>query len=262
MVSIASIMSMCLTLIICFGIPLILLWIIRRQYRVSFKSFFIGMIVFIVSTQVLEAFGHVYFLKLNRATSNWLENPILYVLYGGLMAGIFEETGRYLTFKWFLKKENRIQESISYGIGHGGIEAMLIVGTTYISNLVISLLINQGMVGQLGVIAEGEASIITQLTQLPPIIFSLAGYERLMTMLIQIGLSVLVFKAVREKTVYYYIGAVLLHTLLDIPAVLVQLGIFNVWGCEGIITLFALGFLIFIIKQLKTYPNDLVVLDN
>ena len=49
-------------------------------------------------------------------------------LYGGLMAGVFEETGRYVSFKWFLKKETRIQDGLSYGIGHGGIEAMLIVG--------------------------------------------------------------------------------------------------------------------------------------
>ena len=262
MVSTVSIISMCLTLVICFGVPLVLLWIIRRQYQVSLKSFFMGMIVFIIATQVLEAFGHVYFLKLNQTTSNWFENPLLYALYGGLMAGIFEETGRYLTFKWFLKKENRIQESISYGIGHGGIEAMLIVGTTYISNLVISILINQGRVEQLGMIAESESSIITQLTQLSPMIFSLAGYERLMTMLIQIGLSVLIFKAVREKTIYYYIGAILLHTLLDIPAVFVQLGIFNVLVCEAIITLCALGFGIFIVKQFKTYRNDLIISNN
>ena len=262
MVSIASIMSMCLTLVICFGVPLILLWIIRRRYHVSFKSFFIGMIVFIIATQVLEAIGHLYFLVKNPTTANWLTNPLLYALYGGLMAGIFEETGRYISFKWFLKKENRIQESISYGIGHGGIEAMLIVGTTYVNNLVISLLINQGMLEQLGVTAESESSIITQLTQLSPMIFSLAGYERLMTMVIQIGLSVLVFKAVRERTIYYYIGAILLHALLDFPAVLVQLGIFNVFVCEGIITLFALGFLIYIIKQLKKYHNDMIVLEQ
>lgn len=258
MVSIASIMNMCLTLVICFGVPLVLLWIIRRRYQASFKSFFIGMIVFVIATQVLEAFCHIYFLTKNETTSNWLANPLLYALYGGLMAGIFEETGRYVSFKWFLKKENRIQESMSYGIGHGGIEAMLIVGTTYVNNLVISILINQGMIEQLGMTAENEASIITSLTQLSPMIFSLAGYERLVTIIIQIGLSVLVFKAVRERGIYYYIGAIFLHMLLDFPAVLVQLGIVNVFVCEGIITLFAIAFLIFIIKQCKRYRNDLI----
>ena len=94
MVSISSMMMMCLTLMICFGVPLGLFWFVRRRYQASIKSFFVGLIVFIVTTQILEAVVHVYLLKVNQTTSIWLMQPIIYSLYGGLMAGIFEETGR------------------------------------------------------------------------------------------------------------------------------------------------------------------------
>ncbi len=257
MVSIVTMISMCFTLMICFASPLVLLWWFRRRYQASMTSFFVGMISFVVSTQIFEAMFHYYFLTVNQTTASWLTQPLLYALYGGIMAGIFEETGRFISFKWLLKKQNRVQDSLSYGVGHGGIEAMLIVGTTYLNNLAISLLINQGLIETLGLDTEVQEIIVTQLTQISPFIFSLAGYERLMTMIIQIGLSVLVFKAIRERKNRYYGVAILLHVLLDFPAALAQTEVFNIFIAEGIVTLFAIGFLIFIVKQLKTYAHDL-----
>lgn len=262
MVSISSMMMMCLTLMICFGVPLGLFWFVRRRYQASIKSFFVGMIVFIVTTQILEAVVHVYLLKVNQTTSIWLMQPLIYSLYGGLMAGVFEETGRYFSFKWFLKKENRIQDGVSYGIGHGGIEAMLIVGTTYLNNLIFSVLINQGWIENLGLSAELEETVVTQLTQISPIIFGLAGYERLMTIMIQIGLSILVFKGVRERKICYYVLAVFIHAILDVPAALVQVGMFNIYVVEGFITLIAIGFIIFMVKQFKNYHEDLTKVED
>lgn len=262
MVSINAIIMMCLTLIICFGVPLVLLGFVRRRYQASIKSFFVGMLVFIVVTQILEAVFHIYLLKVNQTTATWLMQPIIYSLYGGLMAGIFEETGRYVSFKWFLKKENRIQDGVSYGIGHGGIEAMLIVGTTYLTNLIFSVLINQGLIENLGLSAELEESVVTQLTQISPIVFGLAGYERLMAIIIQIGLSVLVFKGVRERKIRYYVLAIFLHAILDVPAALEQVGLFNIYAVESFITLVAIGFIVFIMKQFKTYREDLTKVED
>lgn len=252
-----SIIIMGITCLICFLLPLILIWWARKKYQASLKSFFLGMIAFIVAVQILEAPFHLYFLKMNLTTASWLSQPILYGLYGGLMAGIFEESARYICFKWILKKENRIQDALSYGIGHGGIEAMLIVGTTYLSNLIVSLFINQGQLDALGFSSELQEIVTQQLTMTSPILFGIAGYERLMTMIIQIGLSLLVFKAVREKKVRYYVFAILLHALLDFPAAFYQLGLSNLWVMEGIVTLFAMGWLVFIIKQMKQYRADL-----
>ena len=156
-----------------------------------------------------------------------------------------------------MKKETRIQDALSYGIGHGGIEAMLIVGTTYVNNLIVSFLINQGQLSMLGLGAEVEEQIVTQLTQLPPFIFGLAGYERFMTFIIQVGLSVLVFKAVKERKKYFYILAIVIHALLDIPAALAQVGVSNVYVVEGIVTFVAILFVSFMLKQLKVYRQDL-----
>ena len=126
MVSTFAMIMMGLTAFICFLVPLGTLYWIRRRYQASLKSFLIGMVMFIVMVQILEGLFHLYLLKINQTTAAWLMQPFIYAIYGGLMAGVFEETGRYVSFKWFLKKETRIQDALSYGIGHGGIELSLI----------------------------------------------------------------------------------------------------------------------------------------
>lgn len=257
MVSTASLIMMTFTCLICFLVPLGLIWVLRKRYQASIGSFLTGMIAFVVAVQVLEAPINYYFLVSNENTASWLTQPAIYSLYGGLMAGIFEETARYICFKFCLKKQTRVQDSLSYGVGHGGIEAMLIVGTTYISNIVISLFINNGLIENLGFSSELQQSVTEQLTMMSPIIFGVAGYERLMTLIIQIGLSVLVFKAVRERKIQYYIFAILLHAALDLPAALYQLGKVNLIATEGLVTLFAIGFGVFIFRQLKRYKADL-----
>jgi uncharacterized membrane protein YhfC len=48
----------------------------------------------------------------------------LYAVLGALLAGLFEETGRFIAFKFLLKKRTDRKTAISYGIGHGGFEAI------------------------------------------------------------------------------------------------------------------------------------------
>ena len=164
MVSISSMMMMCLTSIICFSsTSAFLAWFIRRRYQASIKKVFRWADCFYCDYTNTRSCCSRLFIKSESNNINLaLVQPIIYSLYGGLMAGIFEETGRYFSFKWFLKKENRIQDGVSYGIGHGGIEAMLIVGTTYLNNLIFSILINQGWIEKLGLSAELEETVVTQ----------------------------------------------------------------------------------------------------
>jgi uncharacterized membrane protein YhfC len=68
-------------------------------------------------------------------------------LYGGLaalLAGVFEETGRFLAFKFLLKKRTGRKTAISYGIGHGGFEAVFLLVFTGIQYLTYISLINSG----------------------------------------------------------------------------------------------------------------------
>ena len=63
------------------------------------------------------------------------------------MAGIFEETARFVSFKILKKIFTGISTGLSYGIGHGGIESVLLAGFSMIAGLVFGILINTGNIG-------------------------------------------------------------------------------------------------------------------
>ncbi|MDR0538038.1 MAG: YhfC family intramembrane metalloprotease [Tannerellaceae bacterium] len=58
------------------------------------------------------------------------------------MAGLFEETARFISFKILKKKYNGIGTGLAYGIGHGGIEAVLLAGLSMIVSIVFCIMIN------------------------------------------------------------------------------------------------------------------------
>ena len=65
---------------------------------------------------------------------------------GCLLAGVFEEVGRYLAFRFLLKRYTNRRDAVTYGIGHGGIEAILVLGLTAINNIAIAQLVNSGSI--------------------------------------------------------------------------------------------------------------------
>ena len=69
-----------------------------------------------------------------------------YTLIGCLLAGVFEEVGRYLAFRFLLKRYTNRRDAVTYGIGHGGIEAILVLGLTAINNIAIAQLVNSGSI--------------------------------------------------------------------------------------------------------------------
>ena len=90
------------------------------------SAFFVGCAVFVVFALLLESLVHNLVLKGLPVGEKILGNTLLYALYGGLMAGLFEETGRFLAFKTVLKKrQDNDRNALMYGAGHGGIECIL-----------------------------------------------------------------------------------------------------------------------------------------
>ena len=110
-VSTASIIGIIVTLIISVGLPIALCIIVWRKTRARISSFFIGAATFIVFALILEQILHVVVLS---AAPNLIKNIWLYALYGGLAAGIFEETGRFLAMKFCMKNNLDKQNAIMY----------------------------------------------------------------------------------------------------------------------------------------------------
>src|SRR5699024_12008722 len=103
---------------------------------------FVGDGIVFVFAPVLQAILHQVVFFVDILTTKCLQNPIVYVNYASLAAGVFEDIGRFIGFRFLLKKFRSWKDGIAYGIGHGGIESMLVVGMIASSNIVLAFLIN------------------------------------------------------------------------------------------------------------------------
>lgn len=199
-----------------FLLPLCLLLWWKRKSGAKLSAFIVGAFCFFLFAMVLEGILHSVVLSAN---SPILANPLLYMLYTAFAAGIFEETGRYCGFRFLLKKQKSKETSVAYGIGHGGIEVILILGSNYLLLLLCKA----------GVSVADEATMATLMESAEAITLPLAlvaMLERFSAAMAHVGLSMLVFTAVWQKgKKARYPLAIVLHALLDAPAALYQMGV-------------------------------------
>lgn len=229
MVPVSSLILMAVDAVLGIAVPVCLAVWLMRKYRARLSTILIGAGTFIVFALVLESIMHQLVLKGPNGPAI-MGNTLLFAVYGGLAAGVFEETGRFLSMKFLLKKEpSTALPGIAYGIGHGGAEMLIIFGVTMISNFVVSALINAGLSGILfaKVPEDAAAQLQAQLNQLQTVGAGtlLTGlWERISALVLHLGLSMLVWVAVRKggKWLWLYPAAVALHAIVDAGAVMLQ----------------------------------------
>lgn len=260
MVSISMFAAIIAAFIIAVGVPVMLLIVCRKKWAISIKVVLFGMLTFVVFAFILESTVHSIVLVMYKPTKEFFSNPWMFMLYGGLMAGLFEETGRWLAMKYVLKPFRRWKDGLAFGIGHGGIEAILLVGINSITMLVFAVMINSGSFDALlsnPAASEALQQVHTQLTRESPVAALVGGVERLSAFAIHIALSILVMLAVRRGRIKYLLYAILIHALFDFPAALYQKGVLsNLYAVEAILLLFGAGSVFWIIKSRKMFQEE------
>ncbi len=243
-VSAGVIAAMALTGLFSLLLPVGLALFFSKRLHARWRFFGLGCFIFPVFALGLEQLGHA--LVLRGALGQTITGSLwLYALYGGLMAGLFEEAGRLLAFRLAKGWKPGGQDALMYGAGHGGIEAILIVGLTMASNIMLAMLLNQGGMAAVltvtGPLPDQTAAALQALGSTPAIMFFWAGFERLMAVGLHIALSVLVYAAVCQKGGrHWFAAAVGLHALVDMVAVLAG-SLLPVAVTEGLIALLTLG---------------------
>ncbi|PEM24919.1 YhfC family glutamic-type intramembrane protease [Bacillus wiedmannii] len=194
------------TTMISFGLPLVAL--LYAVWKKRYIPYMLGVLAFVVSQILIR----IPILNYVNGTSIDFQmfsvmQPVLFVLLLSLSAGIFEEIARFIAMRYFMKQRNW-QSGFLFGAGHGGIEAVLIVGIP-----VISLLLSQT------VIQNGDG-------------YYFGGIERIFAMILHIGLSFIVLQAVVQKKFRYVVYAILIHGTANALAGIISL---YVPGKNGII---------------------------
>lgn len=209
---IPSVLAILFTLVFSIAVPIGLMLCFRKKGG-KWTVFLIGAVTFILFAMILESILH----NLLFLTPLWpvLQGNIwLYGLYGGLAAGVFEETGRLFAFKLFLKNEREPITALSYGIGHGGAEAILLVGLTMVNNLVLTAAVSAG-----GITDPAVLELAEQLASTPAGMFLWAAFERVGAIIVHLSNSVLVFAAVKTPgKKWLFPTAILIHAVTNFIA--------------------------------------------
>ena len=238
----SSIPSLTITILLMIAIPVacFLYWRGKHKQQTKISYLIAGAIGFILSARVLELGVHYVCILADNPVSRFINgNTWAFVLYGIMMAGVFEECGRHIILKYILKKNRTRENAVLYGIGHGGIEVLAVLLPSMILYLVIAILFSQGNVeeamNQLKITEETAAAALPSVQAAAAFDYGMMAMniiERLFAMLLQIGLTVIVYYGVISEKKGFLPLAILLHMLMDTFPALYQRGVVPLWTVE------------------------------
>jgi uncharacterized membrane protein YhfC len=232
-------------------LPIVLGIYLVRKFKLSWKLLLAGGLTFIAS-QVL----HIPFLSwLTAAFKNgtlpaiptgW--TLIFNAVVLGLLAGIFEETARYILFKFILKKAKTWNEGVLVGVGHGGIEAIILGVLAALA--FVNMLVFKNM--DLSLVPSIPADQLELAKQQVAAYWSAPAYmalmglvERFSAVCLHLSLSVMVLYSIVAKKPLWFWGALLWHAFVDASAVFLiqKVSVISLEGIVGVMALISLGIL-------------------
>ena len=235
-----------ITMLALFAILIAAVWYARKQYKINFAVLGLGAVAFFASSQVLEKIVHLLVLHPQKDGTVPLmtENPLLYVIYGISMAALFEETARLIFFKWLNKKrEMEDSDALAYGLGHGGLELIYIGIASLLNLFILFSAVESQNPNIMQLLPESTLATINNLAAWQ---IYLLGLERILALLLQVGLTFWVFQAVRQKKWIYLVAAYGLHALFDLAPSLSQVGwLSNPLLVEGLLAVEVIIFIYF-----------------
>lgn len=159
--------------------------------------------------------------------------PIIWLVILALTAGIVEECARYLVFTCY-KKAATNKGAFLYGLGHGGIEAFLLVGIPFVIHL----------------------------ASMPSATLYAGSVERLLAMAAHICFSFIVVQAVLRQQVRYVSYAIVAHTLFNLVGAWAAARYTSLVVIEGVILLEVIGLIVVTIIIVKGNGYEKVNMDR
>ena len=238
----SAVPSLTITVILMIAIPVCFFICWRRKHKEQTKISWLiaGTAGFVISARMLEVGVHYFCIVADNPVSRFINgNAAAFVLYGITMAGIFEECGRLIILKYILKKDRTRENAVIYGIGHGGIEILTVFLPAMILYLAIAVMFSQGdtetALKTLNITEETATAALPSVQAAAAFDYAMMAMnvmERLLAMLIHIGLTIVVYYGVVNAKKLCLPAAILLHMLADTFPALYQRGILPLWAVE------------------------------
>ncbi|QQK08720.1 YhfC family glutamic-type intramembrane protease [Miniphocaeibacter halophilus] len=180
-----------LSLLVIFIIPIIVVITLNRKKKVRLRNFIVGIFAFLIS----QTFTRLPILNLLQTKTTifrtgLFSNLMPYIIFLSFTAGIFEETARFIAYKTILKKEKNIYSPISFGLGHGGIEAVIYTLLPILSYR-YNLLFLDNLQVYLGIL------------------------ERVSAIIFHISATILVFYGIRKNKKVWWLISIIIHGMYN-----------------------------------------------
>lgn len=257
----SAVPSLTITVILMIAISVCFFICWRRKHKEQTKISWLiaGAAGFVISARILEAGVHYFCIVADNPVSRFINgNTAAFVLYGITMAGFFEECGRHIILKYILKKDRTRENAVIYGIGHGGAEILTVFVPAMILYLAIAVMFSQEdtetALKTLNITEETAAAALPSVQAAAAFDYAMMVMnvmERLLAMLIQIGLTVIVYYGVVNAKKLCLPAAILLHMLADTFPALYQRGILPLWAVEIWIAFWTLMMMLIAAKLYK-----------
>lgn len=231
MVSTSTLITVIITFLISSILPLVI-WIVyalKNKGKGVFTAWLLGAAGFFIM-QIIIRIPILNMLALTAGFQSFVaKHYVLYCLVVAFTAGLFELIGRYAVAK-VMAKNLSYEKGFAAGLGHGGIEAIIVIGMTYLNNLLYIGMINSGtfdgIVEQTAALGVDTASLIAikdALIDTNSAVFLLAGYERILTMILHVALSLLVcYFVCKKQDLKGILICLVCHWMVDFVAPLVN----------------------------------------
>jgi uncharacterized membrane protein YhfC len=255
--AVSVIVTWVLALLVMFLFPVLLgIWFCRR-YQVRWTVLLFGAAIFFVFQIVIRVpavtlLGPVVAPHL-RGSKVLLA---LYLAALAFSAGLFESVGRWVGYKWLFRSRLTYdwRHGVAYGIGHGGIESIVLVGLSSALSLVQGIVLTRMDTVQLQAIIPEAAlaqtlaarELLLNVTWIDPL---WAGWERMMTMPFHVAMSLIVLQVFTQGQIRWLWVAVLIHGLVDFGVLMGgQFLGFPIWAIELCLAVCAAAALWLILK--------------
>jgi uncharacterized membrane protein YhfC len=212
------------TIIFVIAYPLIVAAVAHRRLSVRWRYFGYGALIFFLF-QLISRVPAVEVIQIAIAPQLKASPTLLWIWLAILVvtAGLFEEVGRYVGYRWLMRREEKIwSKAVMYGLGHGGLESIVLVGGLAILSLIgvvaLSSIKLDSLPAAQRIVAAHQLNAIAAQPGWFPL---LAAWERLWTIPVHVALSVMVLQVFRRGNIGWLWLAVLAHAVVDGAAVAV-----------------------------------------
>ncbi len=205
--------------------PVLIAWYWRQRKAVSFREFFVGILIFALFQPVLRLSWLIPLARWVNAHPDW---KLPYLFLAALTAALFEECGRWVAFRYVLRNRRNTNSAVMYGLGHGGLESMLFTGVGLVTLAIACELARHGILTSATMIdaIHAHARDFTFQSSLYALV------ERASALIGQVGLTLIVLQTFKRRQPRWIVTAIFLHFLIDFAVVMMD----RYWKLDQIFT--------------------------